>query len=57
MIQAEVFCVGVDETGGEDVENEADWVEVQKPRRKKRQVGTVLHGLLAQTLKTKVRRP
>jgi hypothetical protein len=42
-----------DESDGEDVEHEADdWVEVQKPRRRKRQVGTVLRGLLAQTLKT-----
>jgi hypothetical protein len=40
------------ESNGEDVEHEADWVEVQKPRRKKRQVGTVLYGLLAQTLST-----
>jgi hypothetical protein len=34
------------------VEHEADWAEVQKPRRQKRQVGTVLYGLLAQTLST-----
>jgi hypothetical protein len=40
------------ESDGEDVEHEADWVEVQKPRRKKRQEGTVLHGLLAQTFGT-----
>jgi hypothetical protein len=58
MIQAEVFCVGVDENDGKDVENEADWVEVQKTRRKKRQVGTVLHGLLVQTVKTsRLQRP
>ena len=41
-----------DESDGEDVEHEADWVQVQKPGRKKRQVGTVLYGLLAQTLST-----
>ena len=40
------------ESDEEDVEHEAEWVEVQKPRRKKRQVGTVLYGLLAQTLST-----
>jgi hypothetical protein len=36
----------------EDAEHEADWVQVQKPGRKKRQVETVLYGLLAQTLST-----
>ena len=40
------------ESDEEDVEHEADWVQVQKPGRKKRQVGTVLYGLLAQTLST-----
>jgi hypothetical protein len=40
------------ESDEEDAEHEADWVQVQKPGRKKRQVGTVLYGLLAQTLST-----
>ena len=43
---------GAGSDSDESEEHEADWVQVQKPRRKKRQVGAVLYGLLAQTLAT-----